>query len=60
MEASFFVHEDALKRVQPDVRLKEAGPLAAFDPNRALIYAAASKAYACGRKGPLRLITTDF
>src|SRR6476646_10258222 len=41
MEASFFVTEDALKRVQPDMRFDEPGLLGAFDANRALIYAAA-------------------
>jgi len=31
MEASFFVTEDALKRVQPDMRFDEPGLLGAFD-----------------------------
>jgi hypothetical protein len=43
MEASFFVTEDSLKRIQPDMRLNEAGLLAAFDLNRLLIYATAAK-----------------
>jgi hypothetical protein len=30
MEASFFVTEDSLKRIQPDMRFDEAGLLAAF------------------------------
>src|ERR1700680_2265114 len=34
MEASFFVNEDALKRVQSDMRLDEAGLLRAFDLDR--------------------------
>ena len=34
MEASFFVTEDSLKRIQPDMRFDEAGLLAAFDLNR--------------------------
>ena len=34
MEASFFVNEDALKRVQSDMRFDEAGLLRAFDLNR--------------------------
>jgi hypothetical protein len=37
MEAAFFVTEDALKRVQPDMRPDEAGLLRAFDANRDLI-----------------------
>jgi hypothetical protein len=31
MEAAFFVSEEALRRVQPDVRLDETGLLGAFD-----------------------------
>jgi uncharacterized protein DUF1488 len=60
MEASFFVTEDALKRVQPDMRFDEAGLLSAFDTNRELIYAAASKVYARGRKGSYDLHGADF
>lgn len=60
MEASFFVTEDALKQVQPDLRLDEAGLLDAFDTNRELIYAAASKVYARGRKGSYDLHCADF
>jgi len=53
MEAAFFVTEDALKRVQPDMRSDEAGLLRAFDANRDLICATAAKVYA---RGPQRLI----
>jgi hypothetical protein len=60
MEASFFVTEGALKRVQPDMRFDEAGLLKAFDTNRELIYATASKAYARGRKGSYDLHRTEF
>jgi hypothetical protein len=60
MEASFFVTEDALKRVQPDMRFDEPGLLGAFDANRALIYAAAAKVYARGRKGSYDLVDADF
>jgi hypothetical protein len=60
MEASFFVMEDALKRVQPDMRFDEAGLLGAFDKNRELIYATASKVYARGRKGSYDLHSVDF
>jgi hypothetical protein len=35
MEVAFFVTEDALRRVQPHMRLDEAGLLRAFDSNRA-------------------------
>jgi hypothetical protein len=60
MEASFFVNEDALKQIQPDMRFDEAGFLDAFDLNRDLIYAAAVRVYARGRKGSYDLIPTDF
>jgi hypothetical protein len=60
LEASFFVTADALKRVQPDVPIDEAGLLSAFDANRDLIYATASKVYARGRKGSYDLLSVDF
>jgi hypothetical protein len=60
MEASFFVTEDALKRVQPDVRPDEAGLLRAYDTNRDLIYATALKVYSRGRKGSYELLRGDF
>lgn len=60
MEWSFFVLEDALKRIQPDMRRGETGCLDAFDSNRALIQAAATRAYARGRKGSYELVETDF
>ena len=60
LEATFFVTADALKRVQPDVPIDEAGLLRAFDANRDLIYATASKVYARGRKGSYELLSVDF
>jgi len=60
MEASFFVNEDALKRIAPDMRFDEAGLLGAFDSNRDLIYAAAAKVYGRGRKGSYDLSPADF
>jgi Protein of unknown function (DUF1488) len=60
MEASFFVSEEALKQLRPDMRFDEAGLLSAFDTNRDLIYATASKVYARGRKGSYDLHTADF
>ena len=60
METSFFVTEDALKRVQPDMRFDENGILSAFDSNRELIYATATRVYARGRKGSYDLVSTDF
>lgn len=60
MEWSFFVGEDVLKRMKPDMERDEAAFLNAFDCNRALIYAAAIKAYKRDRKGSYELIVTDF
>jgi hypothetical protein len=60
MEWSFFVTEDALKRLQPNVLSNEAGLLLAFDANRAPIYAAAMKAYKRERKASYELSEPDF
>ena len=60
MEASFFVTDDALRRITPDIRLDEDGFLSAFDLNRNLIYAIAAKVYGRGRKGSYELIAADF
>jgi Protein of unknown function (DUF1488) len=60
MEASFFVNEDALKRIKPDMRFDEAGLLGAFDLNRELIYATAAKVYGRGHKGSYDLLPDDF
>ncbi len=60
MEWSFFVSEDALKHIQPNMPRDEAGFLNAFDCNRTAIYAAAIKAYTRGRKGSYELVVTDF
>jgi hypothetical protein len=60
METSFFVSEDALKRIQPDMRFDEAGLLSAFDLNRELIYAIAAKVYKRGHKGSYDLLHDDF
>jgi Protein of unknown function (DUF1488) len=60
MEWSFFVTEDALRTLQPDMRRDEAGLLDAFDAHRAVIYAAATRAYTRRRKGSYELAETDF
>lgn len=60
MEALFFVTEDALKRIRPDMRFDEAGLLSAFDANRGLIQAAAARVYARGRKGSYDVVSADF
>jgi hypothetical protein len=60
MEWSFFVTEEALKRLQPELARDEASLLLAFDANRATIYAAAVKAYSRERKGSYELVAKDF
>src|SRR5205823_12193792 len=60
MEWSFFVTEDALRRLQPNGPRDEAGLLLAFDANRALIYAAAMEAYKRERKASYELAAENF
>ena len=60
MEVSFFVTEDALIRIQPNMRLDEAGLLNVFDAHRNMIYAAAAKVYSRSRKGSYDLVSADF
>jgi hypothetical protein len=60
MEISFFVEEDALKRIDPAVPIGEAGLLAVFDLNRDLIHATAAKVYGRERKGSYDLSSADF
>jgi Protein of unknown function (DUF1488) len=60
IEASFFINEEALKRIQPDARPDESGFLNVFDSNRDLIYAAAAKAYVRGSRGSYDLIAANF
>jgi hypothetical protein len=60
IEASFFIDEDALKRIQPNARLDESGFLNAFDSNRDLICAAAAKLYVRGRRGSYDLVAANF
>jgi Protein of unknown function (DUF1488) len=60
MEWSFFVTEDALRRLQPKLAQDEASLLRAFDANRDEIYAAATKVFKRGRKGSYELAAADF
>jgi hypothetical protein len=60
MEVSFFVTEDALRRVVPDIGGNEAGFLAAFDGHRELILAVAVRVYMRGHKGSYDIVPTDF
>ena len=60
MEGSFFVGEDALKKIEPDMQRDDAGLLGAFDRNRDLVYATAVKVYGSYRKGSNELCPGDF
>jgi hypothetical protein len=60
IEASFYLSEDALTRIQPDVRLDESGFLNAFDANRDKICAAAAKIYVRGSRGSYDLVAANF
>ena len=60
MEWSFFVTEDLLKRLRPNMQFNETSLLAAFDLNRDLVEAAAIRVYARGRKGSYDLLIVDF
>jgi Protein of unknown function (DUF1488) len=60
MEWSFFVTEDGLKRLQPNMRYDEASVLRAFDDHRDAIYVAAVRAYKRERKDSYELGAADF
>jgi uncharacterized protein DUF1488 len=60
MEAAFFVNEDALRRLQPDTRLDEAGLLNVGDRDTGRIYTTAAKVYGRGRRGSYDLLPSDF
>ena len=60
MEASFFINDAALRRIQPNIRLDELGFLNAFDSNRDLICAAAAKVYVRGSRGSYDLVADNF
>jgi hypothetical protein len=60
MEASFFVDDDALKCIQPDMSAGETGLLDAFDSNRDLIHSIAVKVYGRGARGSYDLVAADF
>jgi hypothetical protein len=60
MEWSFFVTEDALKRLQPNMGYDEASLLRTFDDNRHSIYLAAMRVYKRERKSSYELGAADF
>lgn len=60
IEASFYIDEDAMTRIQPGVRLDESGFLNAFDAHRDRICAAAAKVYVRGSRGSYDLSAANF
>jgi hypothetical protein len=60
MEASFFIEEEALRRIEPGVRSDEGSLLEAFDSNRERIFSTAAKVYARRHRGSYDLIADDF
>ena len=60
LEATFFIDEGALMRIQPDAYPDESGFLNAFDRNRDVICAAAAKVYVRGGRGSYDLVAADF
>jgi Protein of unknown function (DUF1488) len=60
IEASFFIDESALKRIQPDASPDASGFLCAFDCNRDLICAAAARIYVRGSRGSYNLVAAHF
>ena len=60
MERSFFIAQDALKRIQPDMQFEETAILKVFDSNSALIHATAAKVYSRGPKGSYDIVAADF
>ena len=60
IEASFYVSEEALTRIQPGTALDEPGCLSAFDANRDNICAAAARVYVRGSRGSYDLGAANF
>ncbi|MGY8637049.1 DUF1488 domain-containing protein [Bradyrhizobium sp. 14AA] len=60
IEASFFIEEGALQRLQPDACLDESDFLNAFDCHRDVIFAAAAKVYLRGSRGSYDLMAANF
>jgi len=60
IEASFYVSEEALARLQPGIPLDESGCLHAFDDNRDKICAVAARLYVRGSRGSYDLGAANF
>ena len=60
IEASFFIDEAALRRIEPAACADEPGFLEVFDSNRDLICAAAARVYVRGSRGSYDLVAANF
>lgn len=60
MERSFFIAQEALKRIEPGLQFEETAILKAFDANCALIHATAAKVYSRGPRGSYDIVAADF
>jgi Protein of unknown function (DUF1488) len=60
IEATFFIDEDALAKMQPGVRPDESGFLNAFDANRDKVCTAAARVYVRGSRGSYDLGASNF
>lgn len=60
MEVSFFVVEDALRRLQPSAAAQDKSMLDAFDAHLSRIHEVAATVYARGTKGSYELQADDF
>lgn len=60
IEASFFIGEEALARLQPGMEIDEAGLLCAFDAHREVICRTAIDVYGRARKGAYDILATEF
>ncbi|MCW2225732.1 hypothetical protein M2232_009264 [Bradyrhizobium japonicum] len=60
LEASFFIEEEALRRLQPGAQPNESGLLNAFDSNRDVICATAARMYVRGSRGSYDLVAANF
>ncbi len=60
LEASFFISEDALRRIQPNSLGDESSFLKVFDLNRDLICAAAARIYVRGSRGSYDLVAANL
>jgi Protein of unknown function (DUF1488) len=59
VEISFFVTDDALRRLHPAVSADEADLLAVFEAHRDRVLRAAARVYSRGRKGSYEVGAKD-